>query len=180
MGKTTSQPDAPDVGDSDGDGDGRQAPTRYTTELGNEICRRLCEGATWLSLAGRDGMPAYATLYDWRRKHPAFAEKLARAREIGADYRAEKALMAAEAASTGSAQADRLKVATLMKFAALGAPQRWGARAEAGETVRTQVLEVRVRRFERVVGPDGRAFVRELRPEGRSGRRRPGKAGEGA
>jgi hypothetical protein len=138
---------------------------RYSRSLGEEICQRIAGGESWISFCNTGRMPSYATLYAWRDRYPEFRAGLARARDMAADYRAERALQVAEAATSATVQADRLRVATLMKHAALGAPRRWGARAETQETP-GETLTIYVRRFEKVVRPDGSAFVREIKPEG--------------
>jgi hypothetical protein len=149
---------------------------RYSAKLTERICERLARGEAWRTVCQERGMPSYTTFYLWQRRHPEFAQAVAVARQMGADYKADKALEVAASSTSATVQADRLHVGTLMKHAALTAPRRWGARAEAPESGGREktVLEVRVRRFERVVGPDGRAFVRELKPEreGRKPRRR--------
>ncbi|WP_374471078.1 hypothetical protein [Phenylobacterium sp.] len=64
---------------------GRVIRACYTPELATEICRRIAAGEAWRRIAGRGRMPAFATLYAWRDKRPAFAEALAQAREIAAE-----------------------------------------------------------------------------------------------
>ena len=52
-----------------------------------------------------------------------------------------------------------------MQRAALLAPLRWGGRsAGAGKAEPVEVI-FRMRHFERVEGPDGKAFLREIKPE---------------
>lgn len=112
-------------------------------------------------------MPCYSSLYVWRARHPDFAEALEIAREMAADRKADTALEVAQGAEKG-VQGDRLRVTTLMQQAALDAPERWGGKAPGREREAPEPVEIifSVRHFERVVGPDGRAFVRELPEEG--------------
>jgi hypothetical protein len=93
---------------------------------------------------------------------------VARARQQGADYCADKALMVAEAATKETVQQDRLLVSTLMRRAAVIAPKVWGGKPEKAAKEKPEPVEVvfRVRHFEKVIGPDGKAFVREIKPEG--------------
>jgi hypothetical protein len=113
-------------------------------------------------------MPSYGALYQWRRKHPDFAEAVDAAREHGADLCADRALAVAAAATKDTVQQDRLHVGVLMKRAALTAPRRWGGKAEPAAKIKPEPVEIvfRVRHFEVVTGPDGRDFVREIEPEG--------------
>jgi hypothetical protein len=137
---------------------------RFSRRIGEEICQRIANGEAWIAICNTGRMPAYATLYAWRDRYPEFRAGLAKARDMAADYKAERALQVAEAATGATVQADRLHVATLMKHAALGAPRRWGARAGAQEP-EGERLVVYVRRFEKVEGPDGTVLVREIKRE---------------
>jgi terminase small subunit-like protein len=144
----------------------RGRPGRYSQALAHRICERLANGEKWHLICNTDGLPSYTTLYTWQRKHPEFAEKLAMAREMAADLQADTALVVAEAATAASVQADRLRVSTLMKHAALAAPHRWGAKAEAAGSA-PRKLTIYIRHFERVVLDDGSVVVREVPPEGK-------------
>jgi len=55
-------------------------PTIFTDELGEEICRRMEEGTTLFQICLADDMPARTSVYDWRDKFPAFADRFTRAR----------------------------------------------------------------------------------------------------
>jgi hypothetical protein len=141
---------------------------RYGVAVATEICERLAKGESWSRIANTEGMPCYSALYAWQKRHPEFAEAVALAREMGADYCADRALEVAAASTKETVQQDRLFVQTLLKHAALKAPRRWGGKGEAKEKDKPQKVEVvfRVRHFEKAIGPDGKAFVREILPEG--------------
>lgn len=146
---------------------GQVTCVRYGIAVARQICARLAKGESWSRIANTQGMPCYSALYAWQKRHPEFAEAVAQAREIGADYCADKALEVAAASTKDTVQQDRLFVQTLMKHAALKAPKRWGGKGEPKEKDKPQKVEVvfRVRHFEKAIGPDGRAFVREIIPE---------------
>jgi hypothetical protein len=158
--------------------DGIYVMGRYTPQLAQRICEKIAEGKMWHKIANTDGLPAYTTLYQWRAKYPAFAEALAQAREMAAEMRADQVLEAAEAVTKETATADRVKIGALQWYAAgQGAPKP--GRAGKGKAARDddgaggegghggpQRLIIEVRRFERVVGEDGKAYVRELKPRG--------------
>jgi hypothetical protein len=145
---------------------GQVTQVRYSIAVATKICARLAKGESWSRIANTKGMPCYSALYAWQKRHPEFAEAVAQAREIGADYCADKALEVAAAATKDTVQQDRLFVQTLMKHAALKAPKRWGGKGEAKEKPQKVEMVFRVRHFEKVIGPDGKAFVREILPEG--------------
>jgi hypothetical protein len=150
--------------------DGTVVCVRYSKKIAREICERLASGEVWFRICNTGHMPSYGTLYDWRRRHPEFAEAYAQAREMAADLMADKALAVAEAATAGTVSADRLHVSTLQWRAAKAAPRRYGARAgaededgaENGEAPR---LIVEVRRFEKAQRPDGTFYTREIFPD---------------
>jgi len=147
---------------------GRVTHIRYGQGVAKRICERLAKGEPWSTICNTDDLPCYASLYDWSERHPEFAEAVARARQQGADYCADRALEVAEGATKETLQQDRLLVSTLMRRAALIAPRAWGGKADKAAKDKPEPVEVvfRVRHFEKVIGPDGKAFVREIKPEG--------------
>lgn len=170
------------------DADGVSTMVRYSPRITERICDHLARGEAWVNICKAPGMPSYNAYFVWQKRHPEFARAVALARQAGADLKADRALEVAQKTTSATVQADRLHVGTLLKHAALIAPRQWGARAAAGEGDGAgggqgagahggrrgkTVLEIRIRRFERVVGPDGIAFVRELKPEGEARKRGP-------
>ena len=155
------------------DADGQVTCVRYGKAVAAKICGRIADGEAWFRICNQNGLPAYGTLYDWLKKHPDFAEAYAQAREMAADRRADEALEVAQGSTAATVQSDRLYVNTLQWRAAKGAPRRYGARAEAAESAEereTPRLIIEVRRFEKVVRPDGSVYAREILPV--QGRRR--------
>jgi hypothetical protein len=150
------------------DANGQVTHAVYGPEIVEKICTLLAEGHSWRSICNTDGLPAYTTLYAWIARYPEFAKLVAAARRQGADACADRALEVAEQATQATIQRDRLLVGTLMKRAALTAPRRWGGRAKQKKPAKPEPVEMifSVRHFERVVGDDGHAFVRELKEEG--------------
>jgi len=148
--------------------DGSVTCARYSKKLTRAICLRIAGGEIWHKICNTDGMPSYATLYDWLRKYPDFAEDFAQAKEMAADLRADKVLVVAEEATAATVQRDRLRVAALQWHAGKAAPKRYGSRAgddveHEGEPRR---LIIEVRRFETAYRPDGTAYTREILPAG--------------
>ncbi|RAK60866.1 hypothetical protein DJ021_14125 [Phenylobacterium hankyongense] len=147
------------------DANGVRTLIRYSPEVAQEICERLAQGEVWFRICNTGRMPSYGTLYQWRAKHPEFAEAYAQAKEMCADFRADKALVVAEAATAATVSADRLHVSALQWRAAKGAPHLYGAKAEAnGAGGGERRLVIEVRRFERATRPDGTVYVREVLP----------------
>ncbi len=65
----------------------------YSEAIGDEICHRLAEGASLKSICRSQGMPSLGTVITWAldTAHP-FADRYARAREIGWRLLAEEIL----------------------------------------------------------------------------------------
>ena len=56
-------------------------PIGYTPEIADRICTLIAEDELSLrQICAQDGLPAIATVYEWFRKFPEFAEQYARAR----------------------------------------------------------------------------------------------------
>lgn len=146
----------------------RRAPVRYSQELGKRICARLARGERWFEMAGEAGLPEYSSLYAWKARHPEFAEGLAKAREMAADYCADLAISVAEGMTKETVQRDRVLIDALLKRAAVTAPATWGGKGDVvSKKDKPQQVAVvfYARQFEKVIGPDGKAFVREIKRE---------------
>lgn len=156
--RRTKQPDA----------EGFITGTRYSEKIAAEIVRRLANGESWLAMANTGQMPSHSTLYIWRDRYPEFGAALRWAREGAADLKADLALEVAEKATSATVSSDRLHYQALMKRAAFDAPERWSERVRAPAKAEPVEVTFHVRHFERVVGKDGKAYVREIKPKGRS------------
>lgn len=141
-------------------------PTQYKRALALAVCQRLARGESWTRICGDNDLPTYATACAWRAKHPEFDQEVEEAREMAADHFAERALQVADASTKESAAADRLKVTTLLKRAALATSGRARKTDAKPKKAEPQEIVFRVRHFERVTGPDGQVSVREIVPEG--------------
>ncbi len=143
---------------------GRKATVKFSMKLLKQICERLAQGETWSAMASTKGMPCHTALYQWRATKPGVAEALAAAREQAADAAADELLSLARETTAANASANRVKIGALQWQASKGAPHRYGARADAGDTAPVRI-EVRVRRFQKVTREDGTMFLREIMTE---------------
>jgi hypothetical protein len=144
---------------------------RYGAAVVEMVCEDLAAGKTWEQVAELPGRPSYSTMFKWRKKYPEFEEMADAARSFGADFCADRALVVAEQATEETVRKAKLHVDTLMQRAAFLAPERWsgrGGRRGGAGGAKAEPLEIvfSVRHFEKVIGPDGKAFVREVLPEG--------------
>ena len=65
-------------------------PTIKTPELCAEICRRISEGETLTNICRDPDMPAWTTVYDWKKADESFRQAFMRAREQQADVWADE------------------------------------------------------------------------------------------
>ena len=65
-------------------------PSKYTEELGSEICARLAEGESMRKIAKDEAMPSTVTMFTWLRVHTEFLNQYDRAKEECADMYAEE------------------------------------------------------------------------------------------
>ena len=56
-------------------------PSKYTQELADEICRRIADDESLVSICKSDHMPARDNVRLWQRMHPDFQANFVRARE---------------------------------------------------------------------------------------------------
>lgn len=105
----------------------RGRPTTYTQEIADEICRRLAEGETLRAIC-RDMGLAIGTVLGWvRDDRDGFAERYARARDIGYEVMADELIDIADGGSDDW-QRDRLRVDARKWLLAKALPKRYGDR----------------------------------------------------
>jgi hypothetical protein len=116
--------------------------TTYTEKAANEICRRIAEGEPLRKICRDDHMPAWQTVYGWIEANRTFAERIARARELGFDAIAEEAMEIADTPQIGETEETsedgkkvkredmlghrKLQVETRLKLLAKWAPKKYG------------------------------------------------------
>lgn len=105
-------------------------PSDYTEELADEICNLLIEGQSMVKICEREGMPSRATVLRWMAKDADFATKCARARELQADLMDDKILDTADASTSETAAADRVKISAYQWRASKLAPKKYGDRLD--------------------------------------------------
>jgi transposase-like protein len=74
-------------------------PTDYTEALAEEICLRLAEGESLVSICREEGMPGRATVFRWLQKYEAFRNQYARAKELMVESFAEEIIAIADDSS---------------------------------------------------------------------------------
>jgi hypothetical protein len=148
---------------------------RYDPVAAARIYARLCEGEALYRICEEPGMPSHSAVYRWRHAVPEFAAALREARWVQAERYAEMGWEIAEQVTPGNAYATSVKLTQLRWTAGVMDPARFGrfkpvtaevelelVSDEPAEDEGAQEVEFYVRQFEKVTGPDGEAYVREV------------------
>lgn len=102
-------------------------PSDYSPELVEEICQQIVEGRSVYQICEADSMPNYRTIWRWLERHPEFASKYARARELQAEYMDHLILKTAEACKTkDDFYAAKVKIGAYQWRAMKLAPKKYG------------------------------------------------------
>jgi len=118
--------------------------TKYTKQRADEICEWISKGETLAEWCRQNNI-GRTTVYAWKDEHPDFAERFARARELGEEVIAESCLKIADDGSNDwietfgdesaikayayngeHVQRSKLRVETRLKLLAKFNPKRWG------------------------------------------------------
>lgn len=126
------------------------AKSTYTEEIAGEIVDRISKGETLRAICREEGKPCWTTVYAWIKEYPTFAERIARARELGFDAIAEEALEIANTPLEGRIETDKvgqtgpytevrradmldhrkLQIETRLKLLAKWSPKKYGDKLE--------------------------------------------------
>lgn len=82
-------------------------PTKYTDDLANEICDIIATTDRGLVSICKELNISPTAVYDWIDKHPEFANKYARARELQADFLADQIIEISDDTSNDSIYTDK-------------------------------------------------------------------------
>ena len=124
----------------------RRRGVRYSEAVAEAICERMAAGEPWSRISQDPRMPTYTALYNWKRKHPAFAEKVRLAQEAAADLHMDQALSIADEVTKDTVSQARVKIDALKsRTARLDAAARGETRKpEAGPRT---VFNIKIVRF---------------------------------
>lgn len=100
--------------------------SKFTETIAERICSELMDGKSLRQICLRDDMPDRVTVIRWMVAFPDFATKCARAREFQADLMDDMILETANAVTSETAVADRVKIAAYQWRASKLAPKRYG------------------------------------------------------
>ena len=114
-------------------------PAMYSPELADEILRRLEESESMVKICNSAGMPSRTTVFKWIETDKSFADKYARAKDVGLEMMAEEMLKIADdpvgstdtgATDSGAVQKQRLQVDTRKWLLSKLAPKKYGERTK--------------------------------------------------
>lgn len=118
-------------------------PSSYTDAIAEEICDRLINGESMRSICRDEHMPDRATILRWLDANEEFAARYARARTMQADFMDDLILDTANATTSETAAADRVKIAAYQWRASKLAPKKYGERTTQTIEGGDKPLEVR-------------------------------------
>src|SRR6185312_10147895 len=120
----------------------RGRASTYTPKIAAAICERLANGETLTSIARDPAMPSFATVLNWVRHRPDFADAYAQARQVFADHMCDEARDLGQVSTHETVWSDRLQFDTIRWAAARAAPKKYcerlvveGERAAAQEAL---------------------------------------------
>ena len=117
----------------------RGAPSKRTPEVEERLIEGISEGIPLQPLCREEGMPAWRTVYDWMESDPAFAARIARAREVGAGAIASESLDIVDEEpqrgpdgkiDSGWVAHQKLRAEHRLKLLAKWSPKKYGDRVE--------------------------------------------------
>ena len=115
-------------------------PSKYTTELADEIVERLSEGEPLRQICRDERMPSWSAVYRWMEADATFSERIAGGRARGFDAIASECLDIADhglndtyideqgnkRTETDVIQRSKLRIETRLKLLAKWDPKRYG------------------------------------------------------
>ena len=120
--------------------------TTYTAEKGEEICFRLANGESLISICRDEHLPTPATVYRWLTRIPDFQDMYVEARGFQADYLFDETRELAGEVTPGNVWASRFKFDLIRWQAPRLAPRKYCERLvaqDAEAAVRPMVVVVR-------------------------------------
>ena len=143
--------------------------SRFTPELGQEICERIANGESLKAVGQDPTMPCAGTILRWASEFPDFGNDYAYARKLMADYMFDEAREVALGATPTTVWADRLRFDTIRWMVARMKPHKYcerivvdaGIAARRAEEARPEGdgLRVVIRRFTDAPDPEAGEYL---------------------
>lgn len=98
---------------------------KYTPALADEICERISQGETLRSICRDEGVPAFQRIYEWMARDSEFAERFAKARDVGFDAIAQECMEIADSKDE-DAQSRKVRIWARLELLKKWDPKRYG------------------------------------------------------
>lgn len=122
--------------------------TTYTEEKGEEICFRIANGESLISICADEHLPTPATVYRWLQRDAEFQDMYATARRFQADYLFDETRELAHEVTPGNVWACRFKFDLIRWQAPRLAPRKYCERLVAQDAAEMeQPMTVVIRKF---------------------------------
>ena len=144
----------------------KKASVRYGQHTVNLIRTGLECGKSLNQICHEDGAPSYTAVNQWRGRYPEFNALVALARQTGAEALVDEVLDTCRAVTPETIGTTKVRVEGTKWVAGRSSPLRYGDRAGTAVPKGAVEIHIRVRRFEKLYDDTGRAFLREILPEG--------------
>ncbi len=119
-------------------------PTKYTKELGADLCSELAQGKSLRKVCKSAKFPSVKTIFNWIRDYPEFLQQYEKAKEESSDFLVEEMLdIADQSDKKESPQRSRLRVDTRKWAASKLKPKKYGERLDltsGGEKLPAPIL----------------------------------------
>ncbi len=113
------------------------AMTEFCQDTADDILRQICAGRMLTEICTEEGTPEPQTVRQWAIADKKFGDRFDQARIMQADVLFEEAVSIGR--TSCSSAADRLRVDTLMKAAAIFQPKKYGDKKEISNVVAVNI-----------------------------------------
>lgn len=121
-------------------------PTKYTLELGTELCAELSLGKSLRTVCKLAKFPSVVTVFTWIREHDEFLKQYEKAKQESSDLLVEEMMDIADTKdSKESAQRSRLRVDTRKWVVSKLKPKKYGDKLDVtsdGEKLPTPIIKI--------------------------------------
>ncbi|HET8730492.1 MAG TPA: hypothetical protein VFM34_05215 [Moraxellaceae bacterium] len=126
----------------------KREPIYKPADYIDEICDWIAQGKTLRDYCRQEGKPHYTVVYGWRLDDDDFAQRFARARDIGHDALAEECLEIADESAFDAIEGEdgalrtnfeviqrsKLRVETRLKLLAKWSPKKYGDKIDVNHS----------------------------------------------
>lgn len=134
----------------------RGRPSKFSTEIADEIVNRIATGEPLRQICRDEHMPQWRTVYEWQKANKEFYARIADARELGEEAIAQECFEIADNATNDwmekqgkdgaelyqlngeHIQRSKLRIETRLKLLAKWNPRKWGEKVDLNHGVQPE------------------------------------------